>query len=487
MSLLSGEHSERTVMTHSASRVAYTVGAMSGWATAMDDAEKGAPHPPAFGRTELMLPAPNPRKVYPDRTASFNQALDAIQSQSDPMRHDGGMGPPAPRRPKRKAQAGYFDDAERRMPHRRRGDDDGDYSRDAWDDWDGESSHDGRSSHGGQSSKHTSAYTMNWTFHAQDRAKQREILRRDLQKCVKYGWDSAVRTRDGRWQFFFNGITLITDSTGRKAITAVRGTTNPHSGGGGGGQVKLVPSPLVSVDEVMSGGFDLDERQDLLPPPTPRSELSSPRNSVSRSRSMSMSRDGYEGRGGYGGGASSSSSALVPIREQIDISDNSRGGAPREYGQDDPSDVIATIRARSRVINDVASGGGRRVKGLLWTCPECEQADNVAWLKCISCGANYPEAEIRQQKATTRQVLDKPEDLATAERQNPHRLGTMAGYACGRYKAVVEDLAQTSHPAAFEAVALMPPPPPKEQCSLPDQRMLGLQIAYGEAPWPDEA
>ena len=71
-------------------------------------------------------------------------------------------------------------------------------------------------------------------------------------------------------------------------------------------------------------------------------------------------------------------------------------------------------------------------------------------------------------------ILDMPEDRATAERGNPLRHGVTAGYALGRYKAVTgsEDV---QHPRAFADVALMPPPPPRDQCSLPNPRLIAMK------------
>ena len=93
-------------------------------------------------------------------------------------------------------------------------------------------------------------------------------------------------------------------------------------------------------------------------------------------------------------------------------------------------------------------------------------------------------AEIRAAKEDAAAVLSEPHDLAKAAQANPYRLGTMAGYACGRFKAVAE---QASHPKAFERVALMPPPPPQKDCTLPDQRLLGMVVTEGSMAWPDDA
>ena len=88
-------------------------------------------------------------------------------------------------------------------------------------------------------------------------------------------------------------------------------------------------------------------------------------------------------------------------------------------------------------------------------------------MRCLGCNADYPESEIKRLKESARKILDMPEDRAIAERGNPLRHGVTAGYALGRYKAVAgsEDV---QHPRAFADVALMPPPPPRDQCSLPN-------------------
>ena len=79
--------------------------------------------------------------------------------------------------------------------------------------------------------------------------------------------------------------------------------------------------------------------------------------------------------------------------------------------------------------------------------------------------------------------------LANATRENPHRLGVLAGYGFGRYSAVAGDGIQ-AHPAAFSELAAadkLPPLPPREECSLPDARMLGITMSEGQAAWPEEA
>ena len=101
------------------------------------------------------------------------------------------------------------------------------------------------------------------------------------------------------------------------------------------------------------------------------------------------------------------------------------------------------------------------------------QVDNLAFTKCIACNRQFSKAGITAAKDSARRILDQPETIATAAAANPLRQGTMAGYACGRYKAVSEAV---SHPKAFDEVEHMPPPPPRELCSLPDQRLLQIEI-----------
>ena len=110
-------------------------------------------------------------------------------------------------------------------------------------------------------------------------------------------------------------------------------------------------------------------------------------------------------------------------------------------------------------------------------------------MRCLGCNADYPESEIKRLKESARKILDMPEDRATAERGNPLRHGVTAGYALGRCKAVAgsEDV---QHPRAFADVALMPPPPPRDQCSLPNPRLITAGAALdrdggGGSAWRD--
>ena len=75
---------------------------------------------------------------------------------------------------------------------------------------------------------------------------------------------------------------------------------------------------------------------------------------------------------------------------------------------------------------------------------------------------------IAEVKRDAKATLEQPYDLATAAEANPHRLGTMAGYVGGRIATVAEE--QASHPAAFEELRpLLPPPPAREECRLPNR------------------
>ena len=462
MQCMQSEHTTSSIIHHSGDHTSYKVGAMAGWAVGLDDAAKGQPHPTAFGNTALMLPAPATKKTFVARTTAFNLQLDSIREQPDAR--EPPMGPPPPRNKRRN----YFDDEDRRMPRRRM-----ESSRDRDGDRDGgEGSLDG--------SQRTSQVSMQSTFHSRERARERSILRIELQKCIKSG--TKVATGSDRWEFQYEGITLITDLHKRIAITAFRGPPNrPDFMVGGptrhaplpvGGGVTLLPLGW------MESPFDLEEDPFQPPPPTPRSAMSTPRDdddddrgsfrdsrSRSRSRSVSVARDaGTVGYNPYLAGSST--------------------GAIQEYGASDPSDVLELIKAKARVVNDHALACGLRSHGVLWACDACGQPDNVAFSCCISCASPFPKDKIELAKASAQRVLNKPEDLATAAKANPLRLGTLAGYAVARYKAVKEEDEPLAHPAAFAEVEEMPPPPDRSLCSLPDLGMLGIEMAVGEAPWP---
>ena len=152
--------------TRSTEHVTYTVGAMGGWMVAMDDAHTGAPHPPALGHTELMLPPPPTTKRFADRPPAFGAALDAIREQHMP--------PPPARNP------GYFSQGsgDRLMPARptkraRQLDEE-----------------EGRSG-----SRHTSDWTFQSTVHSRERAIERELTRLELQADTHTGsgWVGGLR------------------------------------------------------------------------------------------------------------------------------------------------------------------------------------------------------------------------------------------------------------------------------------------------------
>ena len=228
-------------------RTSYRIGAMSGWAVGLDDAEAGADHPPAFGLTSMMLPAAPQRKVFVDRNALFHQGLDRIQRQAD---EDGRRMPPPPPRRKR----GYFDDDDRRMPDKRS------RVRD-------EESDDGRSEHSLPPSE-CSYYS---TAHSRARTAQRAIVRADIKEAIAHGERRAGG--GGRYTYQYAGLTVITDLTSRYVITAFRG---PPS------------KPVYLLDEADGSWFDLESAYAEDAPPTPSARGSTPR-SQSRGRSESTS------------------------------------------------------------------------------------------------------------------------------------------------------------------------------------------------------
>lgn len=180
------------------------------------------------------------------------------------------------------------------------------------------------------------------------------------------------------------------------------------------------------------------------------------------------------GRGGHASGQVGHASGL---------------GTIREYRADASDDLIELIKTKARVVSSLALKGGAREAGVLWVCAECSAPDNIAWHRCIGCGSKFPEDGVRAAKKSAHRVLQEPHDLAKATAGNPYRLGAIAGYGLGRIQAVAED-GDRPHPAAFgtDHVAIMPPRPPKEACSLPDQRVLAIKVvAYGAAAWPDDS
>jgi hypothetical protein len=162
-------------------------------------------------------------------------------------------------------------------------------------------------------------------------------------------------------------------------------------------------------------------------------------------------------------------------------------GTIREHGATDGDDVLEVLKTRARVINDIVLCDDARSAGCLWSCPECGLDTNVAWERCVQCFAPYPKDLVHTAKESARRVLNTPSHLGIANKENPHRLGVLSGYGLGRYKAVKEQMDE--HPAAFGAVeaGALPPPPPTDECSLPDQRLLAITVSEGQAAWPDEA
>ena len=377
----------------------------------MDASRKGAAHPLAFQNTANLLPPPVPatKRVWPERTANFNAALDGINRASMP----------AP--PPRSKRAGWFDTpaAERAMPAKRA------------------RAGTGSAEDASEHSRNTSDYTMHQTVHATDRMRERELLRRELQACLKH--DTRPRlTGSDRWRFEWDGLTLITDASKKLAITAFRGPSSR-------------PRYVLAESEAP---FDLFHSVLLAPPETPRSpSVSTPRDS-SRSRSRSVSASRQDGQSANFVGFERGLAVLPTVRE---------------YAASAPDDMIEAIKGKARVVNDIALRGGARNIGVLWDCKDCGSKDNVAWMHCLGCKAAFPEEAIAKVKHDAKATLEQPYDLATATEANPHRLGTMAGYVGGRIATVREDLA--CHPAAFEELKpLLPAPPSRDKCKLPNQQ-----------------
>ena len=413
--------------TQSRQEVAYKIGAMGGWVVAQDDAQAGAPHRPALGNTALMLPPPTEKKHWAERPPSFHAALDAVQQQAMP---------PPPPRPSHFSQG----HGSREMPPRKRGRE--------WDD-------DSRSG-----SQPTSDFSYHSTAHSRQRAEERELLRRQLQACIKHG--RCTLEGANKFRFVHDGITLITDQSKKIGITAFRGSSS------GGGELHLMYGQWP---------FDLERPAHEPPPETPRSPYSSSgrdSRSGSRSRSASVSRD------------QASSSSFVG--SSLVTSGGPGLGTIREYQRASDEDQLEQIKRKARLVNDVALSGGARDAGVLWVCDSCGSRDNVAWNRCINCAQKFPEECAERAKKSARMVLDEPHTLGKAAEGNEYRGGVIAGYAYGRIRAVAEE-GDRPHPAAFarEHVALMPPRPAQEECSLPDERVLAIKVAYGATPWPEEA
>jgi len=268
-----------------------------------------------------------------------------------------------------------------------------------------------------------------------------------------------VRTREpeGKWKYVYDGITLITNEEGL-GITAYRG---------GGGP------PL------LDGAWPLDLNHSALarPPPSPSSPgASTPRESNSREPSLSRSdagADAFVGRGSERAGRVATGAVL---------------GAIREYRPDSSDDVLRSIKEKALLVNNIALRGDAREAGVLWVCEGCSQRDNLAWRPCLACGAKYPTDARKSALKSARHVLNQPHDLARAREANPHRLGVIGGYAYGRYAAVADDdETRREQPAAFdkEAIEGLPERAKRDECSLPDQRVLGITLSQGATPWPE--
>ena len=69
-----------------------------------------------------------------------------------------------------------------------------------------------------RSSKATSQYTLGHTGHSRQRCVERDIVLRQLQRCLKHG--RARRTGRDAWSIEYEGVSLITDDQRKIAITA---------------------------------------------------------------------------------------------------------------------------------------------------------------------------------------------------------------------------------------------------------------------------
>ena len=222
--------------------------------------------------------------------------------------------------------------------------------------------------------------------------------------------------------------------------------------------------------------LDLHRPATALPPPSPSSPgASTPRESNSRRPSLSRSdagADAFVGRGSEKTGRVATGAGL---------------GAIREYKPDSSEDMLQRIKEKALLVNNIALRGDAREAGVLWVCETCTQRDNLAWRPCLNCGAKFPTDARKSALKSARHVLNQPHDLARAKDANPHRLGVIGGYAYGRYAAVADDdETRRDQPAAFDKGAIegLPERARRDECSLPDNRVLGITLSHGATLWP---
>ena len=421
---LEATHTSREVAArHTPARTAYRVGALGGFLTAIDDAQSGANHPAAFGQTSLMLPP------APPTTKVWLERTTAFNMHFDAVRN---QMPPPPDRPKRR----YFDapTSEREgLPPKRRRDED--------------------------ERSESQASTLYSTRHSRERRQQRDIARATIRTCVRQGTKHSC---GDRWIFHDSAsdITVVTDFTERYVMTAHRGKA----------YLKENHLPFRDDDD----WFDLTAAYEEDAPPTPSARGSTPRD-PSRSRSQSVSRD-LSGADGFVGAHSG-------------VAHGAGLGMIREYEPADADDLVERCKVHARVTNDLVIASDARSSGVIWRCDVCNIDSNIAGLRCIGCNAHTPPAMLNEIKASAKRALSQASDLGTAAKENPHRLGAMGGYVLGRYQAVAGEGLQ-QYPAAFREAATqgtLPLLPAREQCSLPDKRMLEITITQGQAAWPEEA
>ena len=259
---MSEPHDQGFLATASSPRVAFKVGSLSGWAVGMDDAARGAPLPKAFAQTTLLV-APAQKKVFVNRTTGFNQAIDGVRANPDaPPRPTHFATPPEHRTMPRKRL--------REAPYQGRSGDPfwtcrncgtrcwamtypgggGQRQGEARRYWD-------QSKDDDASSCASSSYSsLHPSQHARERAEQRLIKGQQMKRAIKHGVPGQIRTPMGapRMSFAFDGLTVITDTVRKYAITAFWGERREQR---------------YLFDAGSGDWFNLEEFLDADHPPTP--------------------------------------------------------------------------------------------------------------------------------------------------------------------------------------------------------------------------
>lgn len=363
---MSEPHDRGFLATASSPRVAFKVGSLSGWAVGMDDAARGAPLPKAFAQTTLLV-APAQKKVFVNRTKGFNQAIDGVRANPDaPPRPTHFATPPEhrtmPRKRLREApyqgrsgdpfwtcrncgtrcwearhccrNCGLAKPAGATMTYPGGG---GQRQGEARRYWDQSPKDDDASSCA--SSSYSSLHPSQ---HARERAEQRLIKGQQMKRAIKHGVPEQIRTPMGapRMSFAFEGLTVITDMVRKYAITAFWGERREQR---------------YLFDAGSGDWFNLEEFLDEDHPPTPSARGSTPQRDGSQRGGSQRSRSGSRSR-------ESAAGQLPPHRREVE-----KMGAIAEYARPDPDDVMEHVKARARLINDVALSNDPHCGGLLWT------------------------------------------------------------------------------------------------------------------------